>query len=199
MMPLIDLTWFGGSPFQMATTYMVNCSVQSIHISWELTYLNPTLWQEEITHLGAQILRAIKTQLLSKWKHQWLRGMIELYNIWMHNSYYAIHPTPTYAHTTHYNSNILAHHFLKSSSKMMQRSLAHSRTIRILCDTFSCTNNDLALHQAPHLPTLNQTLNFNFSPPRGVHCDNIRNQRAGKYRVIYSHKRKKLRIFLEVI
>jgi hypothetical protein len=37
------------------------------------------------------------------------------------------------------------------------------------------------------------------SPSRGVHCDNIRNQRAGKYRVIYSHKRKKLRIFLEVI
>jgi hypothetical protein len=27
---------------------------------------------------------------------------------------------------------------------------------------------------------------------RGVHCDNIRNQRAGKYRVIYIHKRKNL-------
>ena len=37
-----------------------------------------------------------------------------------------------------------------------------------------------------------------FSPPRGVHCDNIRKQRAGKYRVIYIQKRKKLRIFLEV-
>jgi hypothetical protein len=29
-------------------------------------------------------------------------------------------------------------------------------------------------------------------PTRGVHCDNIRNQRAGKYRVIYIHKRKNL-------
>jgi hypothetical protein len=27
---------------------------------------------------------------------------------------------------------------------------------------------------------------------RGVHCDNIRKQRAGKYRVIYIHKRKNL-------
>jgi len=32
-----------------------------------------------------------------------------------------------------------------------------------------------------------------------VHCDNIWKQRAGKYRVIYIHKRKKIRIFLEVI
>ena len=28
--------------------------------------------------------------------------------------------------------------------------------------------------------------------PRGVHYDNIRKQRAGKYRVIYIHKRKNL-------
>jgi len=28
--------------------------------------------------------------------------------------------------------------------------------------------------------------------PRGVHCDDIRKQRAGKYRVIYIHKRKNL-------
>ena len=27
---------------------------------------------------------------------------------------------------------------------------------------------------------------------RGVHCENIRKQRAGKYRVIYIHKRKNL-------
>ena len=28
--------------------------------------------------------------------------------------------------------------------------------------------------------------------PRGVHCDNIRKQRAGKYKVIYIYKRKNL-------
>jgi len=27
---------------------------------------------------------------------------------------------------------------------------------------------------------------------QGVHCDNIRKQRAGKYRLIYIHKRKNL-------
>jgi hypothetical protein len=31
-----------------------------------------------------------------------------------------------------------------------------------------------------------------LSNPRGVHCNNIRKQCAGKYRVIYIHKRKNL-------
>ena len=31
-----------------------------------------------------------------------------------------------------------------------------------------------------------------LTPPRGVHCENTRKQRAGKYRVINIHKRKHL-------
>ena len=34
---------------------------------------------------------------------------------------------------------------------------------------------------------------------RGVHCKNTKKQRVGNYRVINIHKRKKIRIFLEVI
>jgi hypothetical protein len=50
-------------------------------------------------------------------------------------------------------------------------------------------NNQSQGHEATLLNALHSRL---MSRSRGVHCDNIRKQRAGKYRVIYIHKRKNL-------
>jgi mRNA-degrading endonuclease RelE of RelBE toxin-antitoxin system len=49
------------------------------------------------------------------------------------------------------------------------------------------------LHQCLEITRkLKEKIAAHEEAPRGVHCDNIRKQRAGKYRVIYIHKRKNL-------